>query len=208
MPRGSAIKKTVLAREQERADVARRRAQWQRYQGRIDPTRLVFIDETWTKTNMAPLRGWGLRGARLLSKVPYGHWNTMTFVAALRHDRIDAPWLLDGPINGAKFRLYVEKVLVPTLRGNELVIMDNLGSHKSRAVRQAIRRAGARLFLLPKYSPDLNPIEQVFAKLKHLLRNAAARTREAVCTAIGQLLDTYTPEECRNYFRNSGYGST
>jgi putative transposase len=198
----------VLAREQARADVAWRRAQWQRYQGRIDPTRLVFLDETWTKTNMAPLRGWGPRGIRLLGKVPYGHWNTMTFVAALRHDRIEAPWLLDGPINGAKFRLYVEQVLVPTLRGNELVIMDNLGSHKSRAVRRAIRRTGARLFLLPKYSPDLNPIEQVFAKLKHLLRKAAARTRDAVCTTIGQLLDAYTPEECRNYFRNSGYGRT
>jgi putative transposase len=144
----------VLACEQERTDVARRRAQWQRYQGRIDPTRLVFIDETWTKTNMAPLRGWGARGARLLAKVPFGHWNTMTFIAALRHDRIEAPWLLDGPINGAKFRFYVEKVLGPTLCGNELVIMDNLGSHKNRAVRQAIRRAGARLFLPPKYSPS------------------------------------------------------
>jgi transposase len=156
---------------------------------------------------MAPLRGWGPRGARLLTKVPYGHWNTMTFIAALRHDRIEAPWLLDGPINGEKFRLYVERVLVPTLCRGDLVIMDNLASHKGRAVRQAIRRAGARLFLLPKYSPDLNPIE-VFAKLKHLLRKAAARTREAVCTAIGQLLGTYTPDECSNYFRNSGYGST
>jgi len=167
----------------------------------------VFIDETWTKTNMAPLRGWGPRGRRLLAKVPYGHWNTMTLIAALRHDRIDAPWLLDGPVNGAKFRVYVEKVLAPTLRPNDLVIMDNLGSHKSAAVRQAIRAAGAKLFLLPKYSPDLNPIEQVFAKLKHLLRKAAARTQETVCTTIGHLLDAYTPQECANYLRNAGYGS-
>ena len=186
--------------------MVRRRTQWRKYQPRIDPTRLVFIDETWTKTNMAPLRGWGPRGTRLLTKAPYGHWNTMTFIAALRHDRIEAPWLLDGPINGKAFRTYVEKVLAPTLRPGELVVMDNLGSHKGRAVRQVIRKAGAKLFLLPKYSPDLNPIEQVFAKLKHLLRKAAARTREAVCAAIGQLLDAYTPDECTNYLRNSGYG--
>jgi transposase len=168
----------------------------------------VFIDETWTKTNMAPLRGWAPRGARLLSKVPYGHWHTMTFIAALRHDRIEAPWLLDGPVNGDRFRTYVEKVLVPTLQSGDVVVMDNLGSHKGRAVRQAIRNAGGRLFLLPKYSPDLNPIEQVFSKLKHMLRKAAARTQEAVCATIGQLLGSYTPQECANYFRNSGYGQT
>jgi transposase len=168
----------------------------------------VFIDETWTKTNMAPLRGWAPRGARLLSKVPYGHWHTMTFIAALRHDRIEAPWLLDGPVNGDRFRTYVEKVLVPTLQSGDLVVMDNLGSHKGRAVRQAIRNAGGRLFLLPKYSPDLNPIEQVFSKLKHMLRKAAARTQEVVCATIGQLLGSYTPQECANYFRNSGYGQT
>lgn len=157
---------------------------------------------------MAPLRGWAPRGARLPAKVPWGHWNTMTFIAALRHDRIDAPWLLDGPINGERFHVYVEQVLAPTLGAGDVVIMDNLGSHKGRAVRQAIRQAGARLFLLPKYSPDLNPIEQVFAKLKHLLRKAAARTRQAVCAAIGQLLGTYTQKECANYLANSGYGST
>lgn len=188
--------------------MARRRAQWRKYQGRIDPARLVFLDETWTKTNMAPLRGWAPLGQRLLGKVPYGHWNTMTFIAALRHDRIDAPWLLDGPINRDRFLVYVKKVLVPTLRPNDLVIADNLGSHKGPAVRKAIRDAGAKLIHLPKYSPDLNPIEQVFAKLKHLLRNAAARTQETVCAKIGELLDTYTPQECANYFRNSGYAPT
>jgi putative transposase len=188
--------------------VARRRAQWRQYQGRIDPARLVFIDETWTKTNMASLRGWAPRGSRLRTKVPYGHWNTMTFVAALRHDRIDAPWLLDGAMNAESFRIYIESVVAPTLRPGDLVIMDNLASHKRQAIRQAIRQAGARLFLLPKYSPDLNPIEQVFAKLKHLLRKAAARTCEAVCTAIRNLLDTYTPDECANYLRNAGYDRT
>jgi transposase len=165
----------------------------------------VFLDETWTKTNMAPLRGWAHRGARLRAKVPQGRWKTMTFLAALRHDRIDAPWLLDGPINGERFRLYVEKVLVPSLRPGDIVVMDNLGSHKGRAVRHAIRAAGAKLFFLPKYSPDLNPIEQVFAKLKHLLRKAAARSFDAVGAAIGQLLDSFTPQECANYFENSGY---
>ena len=157
---------------------------------------------------MAPLRGWAPRGMRLKAKVPHRRWKTMTFLAALRHDRIDAPWLLDGPIDGASFRAYVEKVLVPTLRPGDIVIVDNLGSHKGKAVRLAIRAAGAKLFFLPKYSPDLNPIEQVFAKLKHLLRKAAARTLQTICAAIGQLLGAFTPHECANYFRNAGYRST
>ena len=157
---------------------------------------------------MAPLRGWAPRGRRLKAKVPHGRWKTMTFLAALRHDRIDAPWLLDGPIDGDSFQSYVENALVPTLAPGDIVIMDNLGSHKGKAVRQAIRGAGAKLFFLPKYSPDLNPIEQVFSKLKHLLRKAAARTPETVCEAIGQLLDDYTPQECANYFENAGYDLT
>ena len=132
----------------------------------------------------------------------------MTFLAALRCDGIEAPWLIDGPIDGQRFRLYVERVLVPTLKAGDIVIMDNLGSHKGKAVRRAIRAADAKLILLPKYSPDLNPIEQVFAKLKHLLRKAAARTPDAVCNAIGQLLDAFTSEECANYFQNSGYRLT
>ena len=188
--------------------MARRRQQWKAYQGRIDPTRLVFIDETWTKTNMAPLRGWGPCGHRLPAKVPHGRWTTMTFLAALRHDRLEAPWLIDGPINGDSFRLYIDKVLIPTLRPGDIVIMDNLGSHRGKIIRQLIRSAGAKLFLLPKYSPDLNPIEQVFAKLKHLLRKAAARTVETVCTAIGELLGAFTKNECANYFKNSGYAQT
>jgi putative transposase len=188
--------------------VARRRTRWKAHQGRLDPSRLVFIDETWTKTNMAPLRGWAPRGERLRAKVPYGHWKTMTFLAALRHDRIDAPWLIDGPINGERFRLYVDKVLVPSLKPGDIVIIDNLGSHKAKAIRHAIRKAGAKLFFLPKYSPDLNPIEQLFAKLKHMLRKAAQRTTDTVCRAIGQILDTVTAKECANYFTEAGYGST
>jgi transposase len=195
----------VVAGERDRPDVARRRAQWIKYQDRVDPSRLVFIDETWTKTNMAPLRGWAPRGMRLVTKVPHGHWNTTTFLAALRHDRIEAPWLFEGPINGESFAVYVEKVLLPTLRPGDIVIMDNLGSHKSKIVRRLIRSVGAKLLFLPKYSPDLNPIEQVFAKLKHLLRKAAARTVEAVCAAIGELLGAFTKDECANYLKNSGY---
>jgi transposase len=154
---------------------------------------------------MAPLRGWAPCGQRLLAKVPHGRWNTTTFLAALRHDRIEAPWLLEGPIDGESFRTYVEKILVPTLRQGDIVIMDNLGSHKGKAIRQLIRSAGAKLLFLPKYSPDLNPIEQVFAKLKHLLRKAAARTAGTVCTAVGELLGAFTAKECANYFKNSGY---
>lgn len=198
----------MVAGERDRPDVARRRAQWTKYQDHVEPERLVFIDETWTKTNMAPLRGWAPRGQRLITKVPHGRWKTTTFLAALRFDRIDAPWLLEGPIDGESFRAYVERVLMPTLREGDIVILDNLGSHKGKVVRQLIRSAGAKLFFLPKYSPDLNPIEQVFAKLKHLLRKAAARTPEAVCAAIGEILGAFTPQECANYFRNSGYAST
>src|SRR5262245_12728163 len=207
-----ASKKTALASEQDRPDVARRRAQWLRYQGRVDARCLVFLDETWTKTKMAPLRGWSARGTRLKAKVPHGRWQTMTFLAALRHDRIEAPWLIEGliegPINGDRFRLYVERVLLPTLKPGDIVIMDNLGSHKGKIVRRAIRSVGAKLIFLPKYSPDLNPIEQLFAKLKHLLRKAAARSADAVCHAIGQILDTFTPQECLNYFQNSRYART
>lgn len=201
-------KKTLIADERERPDVARRRAQWTKYQGRIDPTRLVFIDETWTRTNMAALRGWAPRGERLKATAPHRRWKTMTFLAALRHGRVDAPWLIDGPINGETFRTYVEKVLSPVLRPGDVVIMDNLGSHKSTAVRQAIRAAGAKLFFLPKYSPDLNPIEMLFAKLKHWLRKAAARTSDALCNAIAPILDAVTAQECANYFAQAGYEPT
>ena len=175
------------------------------YQGRIEPARLVFIDETWTKTNMAPLRGWAPRGQRLPGKAPHGRWKTMTFLAALRHDRITAPWLIDGPIDGQSFLQYVEEILVPTLTPGDIVIMDNLGSHRGKAVRHAIRAAGAKLFFLPKYSPDLNPIELFFAKFKHWLRMAARRSVDAVYNAIADILPMTTPAECSNYFAHAGY---
>lgn len=198
----------MVATERNRPDVAHRRAQWLKHRVGIDPSRLVFIDETWTKTNMAPIRGWAPSGQRLIGEAPFGHWNTTTFLAALRHDRIEAPWLLNGPINGERFLVYVEKVLVPTLSPGDIVIMDNLGSHKAKAVRLAIRNAGAKLFFLPKYSPDLNPIEMFFAKLKHLLRKAAARTIDAVCNAIAEILETVAPSECLNYLIKAGYDLT
>jgi hypothetical protein len=157
--RACGSKKTLFALEQARADIARRRQRWRSWQSGLDPRRLVFVDETWIKTNMAPLRGWGPKGKRLRGFVPQGHWRTLTFLGALRHDRLTAPCVVDGPINGLYFRAYVEQVLVPALQPGDIVVMDNLGSHKSAAVRQMIRAAGARLWYLPAYSPDLNPIE-------------------------------------------------
>lgn len=198
----------MLPSEQDRPDVARRRSQWKKYQDRLDPSRLVFIDETWAKTNMARTHGRCAKGSRLHAKVPHGHWKTLTVLAALRSDRIDAPCVFNGPINGERFLAYVEQFLVPTLAPGDIVILDNLGSHKSPAVRKAIRAAGAKLFFLPPYSPDLNPIEQVFSKLKGLLRKAAERTVQATWRRIGSLLDEFTPAECANYLRNAGYAPT
>jgi transposase len=197
----------VLPAEQDRPDVARKRRRWKTYQGRIAAPRLVFIDETWIKTNMAPLRGWGPRGLRLAAKAPHGHWKTMTFIAALRHDRVDAPFVIDGPINRDLFTLYVETELAPTLHEGDIVILDNLGSHKGKAARRAIRARGAHLIFLPPYSPDLNPIEQLFAKLKHLMRKAQERNQESAWRKVGELLDLVSPTECANYLRNSGYAS-
>jgi transposase len=197
----------VLPADQARPDIARKRRRWKAHQHRIDASRLVFIDETWVKTNMAPLRGWGPRGRRLEARVPHGHWKTLTFIAALRHDRIDAPWVIDGPINGELFRTYIERVLVQTLAKGDVVILDNLGSHKAKAVRNAIRAAGAHMLFLPPYSPDLNPIEQLFAKLKHLMRQAQPRTVDDTWRKLGDLLDAFSPGECKNYLANSGYVS-
>lgn len=187
--------------------MARRRARWQARQAGVDPKRLVFIDETWAKTNMAPLRGWGPRGQRLIGKAPHGRWRTLTFIAALRLDRIDAPCVFNGPINGERFRAYVEQFLVPTLRPGDIVVLDNLGSHKGKAVRQAIRKAGAHRLFLPPYSPDLNPIEQAFAKLKHWLREAQARSIQDVNNAIARILDGFAKDECAAFFKNAGYAS-
>ena len=176
-------------------------------QSRFDPKRLVFIDETWTKNNMAALRGWAPKGERLPGSAPFGGWKTYTFIAALRHDRIDAPWFLDGPINGDSFLKYVETQLAPTLREGDVVILDNLGSHKGAKARAAIKAAGAKLWFLPPYSPDLNPIEMVFAKLKHFLRKAAERNFDDLWKRAGKLLECFSPEECARYLRHCGYGS-
>ena len=156
---------------------------------------------------MARLRGRAPEGQRLIGKVPHGHWNITTFVAALRNDRIEAPCLFDGPINGERFLAYVEQFLVPTLKRNDIVVLDNLGSHKGKAVRNAIKAAGARLLFLPKYSPDLNPIEQLFAKIKGFVRKAAPRTLDAVSDAIAKALTTIPPDECANYLTGAGYAS-
>lgn len=197
----------MFALEQARADVARRRARWKSVQASLDPSRLVFIDETWIKTNMAPLRGWGEKGKRLRGFAPHGHWRTLTFVGALRADAVTAPCVFDGPINGRSFQAYVAQQLVRTLRPGDIVVMDNLGSHKAAAVRRLIRGAGARLWFLPPYSPDLNPIEQLFAKIKHWMRDAQKRTIEDTWRHIGALVADITPTECANYLQNAGYAS-
>jgi transposase len=206
--RASALKKSLRASEQDRADVARRRKQWQQHQGRIAAGRLIFIDETWAKTNMTRLHGRCARGKRLIAKVPHGRRKTLTFVAGLRCDGVVAPCVFDGPIDAESFIAWVVQFLVPTLMPGDIVVMDNLSSHKNAAVRAAIRSAGAKLFFLPPYSPDLNPIEQPFSKLKTLLRKANARTIDQVERCIADLLNRITPEECLNYFQEAGYAST
>jgi len=195
------------ASEQEREDVARARARWRAAQPALDPQKLVFIDETGSATDMAPLRGRCRRGERLIGRVPHGHWKTTTFVAGLRREEITAPFVVDRPMNGVIFKAYVEQVLAPTLTPGDVVIMDNLASHKVDGIRQAIEGAGATLIYLPPYSPDLNPIEQAFAKLKTLLRRAAARSIETLWAKIGELLAAFTPQDCRNFFANAGYAS-
>jgi transposase len=178
---------------------------WREQQPRLNPQRLVFIDETSVKTNMTRLRGRSPRGRRLVAAVPHGHWKTSTFVAGLRCDGLTAPLVIDGAMNGEMFLAYVEQILAPTLSPADVVIMDNLPSHKVAGVREAVEARGAILLYLPAYSPDLNPIEQWFAKLKALLRKAAARTFDALIHAIATALETFTPLECANYLPNSGY---
>lgn len=173
----------------------------------MKPEQLVFVDETWATTNMARRFARALRGERAVSSVPYGHWKTSTFLAALRHDRIDAPCVFDGAINGERFRAWVEQFLAPTLAPGDIVVMDNLSSHKVAGVREAIEAMGAKLLYLPPYSPDLNPIEQVFAKLKALLRTAAARTVSTLWHTIGVSLDAFSPAECANYIGDAGYST-
>ena len=181
------------------------REDWFAAQPDLDPARLVFLDETWTATNMARTRGRCTRGERLHSGVPHGHWKTTTLVAGLRLSGIAAPFVLDGPINRETFQAYIDRVLVPELTPGDIVVMDNLASHKGSAVRAAIEAAGARLLFLPPYSPDFNPIERAFSKLKAGLRKATERTVEGLWSAIGRLIDTVTPNECANFFAAAGY---
>ena len=195
----------MRAAEQDRPDVAAHRRRWCVWQRFMDPAAFVFLDETGASTNMIRRHGWSLRGERLVDAAPHGHWRTTTFVAGLRATGIIAPLVLDGPMTGETFRAYAKQFLAPALSRGDVVVMDNLAAHKVAGVREAIGAAGASILYLPPYSPDLNPIEQMFAKLKHLLRKAAARTRETLWTTIGTLLDAFSPGECRNYLANSGY---
>lgn len=187
--------------------MVRKRKRWKSVQQCVAPERLVFIDETWIKTNMAPLRGWGPKGKRLHGFAPDGRWRTLTFLAALRVDVLTEPCVIDGPINGEIFRCYIEQFLVPSLRPGDIVVLDNLGSHKSHAVRQTIRDADAHLAFLPPYSPDLNPIEQVFAKIKHWMRMVQARSVAAINRHIAKLVTEIPAQECANYLKNAGYAS-
>ena len=171
----------------------------------MDPSRFVFLDETGASTNMIRRYGWGLRGKRLVATTPHGHWRTTTFVAGLRASGVIAPFVLDGPMTGEAFRAYVAQVLAPELQRGDVVVMDSLPAHKMAGVQEAIRAVGASVLYLPSYSPDLNPIEQLFAKLKALLRKAAEPTVEGLWDTIGALLDSFSPDECQNDLINCGY---
>ena len=202
------FKKTAHAAEQERADVAAAREAWFAAQIDLDPDKLVFIDETGANTKMTRLRGRAARGERCRAPVPFGHWNTTTFTAGLRLSGISAPMLLEGPMDGEHFLAYIEQVLVPTLTVGDTVIMDNLSSHKMAGVRFAIEAAGASLLYLPPYSPDFNPIEMAFSKLKAILRGAAQRSLDGLWTTIKHAIERFMPSECANYFAAAGYDAT
>ena len=195
----------MLPSEQRRADVARLRQRWRRLQPLLARRRLIFLDETGATTNMVRRYGRAPRGQRVAGSAPYGHWKTTTFVAGMSAKGFLAPLVIDGPMNRAIFTAYVRQMLAPELHPGDVLLLDNLSSHKSLEVRQAVEATGARLLFLPPYSPDLNPIEMAFAKLKTALRAAAERTRDDLWNRIGQLLDTFHPEECQNYFKHAGY---
>jgi transposase len=198
-------KKTLIATEQAREDVAEARRQWAAAQLLIDPDLVVFIDETWAKTNMTRRYGRSLRGARLVARVPYGRWETTTFLGAMRSTGFVAPLCVEGAINGQIFRAWVEQHLTKSLRPGDIVVMDNLSSHKTPGVVAAIEAAGATVRYLPPYSPDLNPIELAFSKFKKLLRDGAERTTDKLWTLCGRVLDLFTENECRNYLQHCGY---
>ena len=200
-------KKNLRAEEQHRADVAQARRRWMREQGMFDPARLVFIDETAVTTKMVRLYGRSPRGVELIGRAPFGKWETITFVAALRHNKMDAPMTIDGAMNAEMFLAYVEQCLVPTLRRGDIVIMDNVNLHKGAGVREAIEKRGATLRYLPKYSCDLNPIEMAFSKFKAFLRKVAERTVSRLRKAIRSFLPSLSAKECTNYFTHAGYAA-
>lgn len=188
--------------------MAKGRVDWVLWRAGIDPIRLIFIDETWAKTNMTRLRGRCPRGERLVDKVPHGHWMTTTLIGALGTDGVRCSTVVDGPVNAEIFTAFVEQVLCPTLRPGEIVVMDNLSSHKGAEVRRLIESRGAELVYLPPYSPDLSPIEPAFSKIKQLLRGLACRTREALWTSMQSVLDTVSPSDASNFFTHCGYQHT
>lgn len=206
----SAIEKTLLASEILRPEVAERRKAWvevfQPDMSNMLET-LVFIDETSLKTNLVKTTGWAPVGRRLVDHAPFGHWHTQTFIAGLAQDGLIAPWVLDGAMNRASFDTYIERILAPALRPGQIVVADNLSSHKSARAIDLLRAQGNDLIFLPPYSPDLNPIEMAFSKLKTLIRKAAARTYDALWKQVGKVCDLFLPQECKNYFRAAGYGS-
>jgi len=199
-----------MAAERERADVAERRRIWtekRQPRMRLEPTRLVFIDETAVATNLVRLRGRSVRGERLPAQAPFGHWKTQTFIAGLRCDRLTAPWIVDGPMDRTAFNLYIETQLAPTLDRGDVVVLDNLSVHNSAHAAEVLKARGAWFLFLPQYSPDLNPIEMAFSKLKAHLRGAAARTFEALWAALGDICGLFDPDECWNFFKAAGYAS-
>ena len=198
-------KKTLHAAEQHREDVIAERAEWKTLQETLPLESLVFIDETWTKTNMTPLYGRAEKGKRVIDYVPLGLWKTTTFMAALRSEGLMAPMVVEGAINGELFLAYVAQILVPTLKAGDIVVMDNLSSHKVAGVKKAIESAGAKVLYLPPYSPDFNPIENVFSMLKTLVRKLKLRKQEELWKKLGELCDMFSPDVCKNYCRHAGY---
>jgi len=185
--------------------VAKRRRAWRAVQPYIDPERLVFLDETGVNTKMTRLYGWSIKGSRCNDSAPFGHWKTMTFIAGLRLSGLTAPWVLDGPMDGDAFKVYIRDVLAPTLKRGDVVVLDNLPAHKVDGIRQAVTRKKAQIFYLPPYSPDMNPIEMAFSKLKALMRQDPPRTIDTLVGRIGSIIDQFKPNECANFFNAAGY---
>lgn len=211
-PIKSPIKKTAHASEQERADVQAKRHRWHKRQDWLKQHehllgRIVFIDETGLNTKMARSRGRSAKGQRLVASIPHGHWKTMTFIGGLRHDGMTAPWVLDGPMDGAAFTTYIETQLAPTLNEGDVVVLDNLPAHKVTAAETAIKQRGAWLLFLPPYSPDLNPIELAFSKLKAHMKRLALRTVGDLWKGVGEILKLFSQQECTNFFKAAGYGA-